>query len=411
MKKITFWFLIVFTMVAFVPIVNSQTIIHQEDFEGADFSGYAIGNADTGTDYPSQSFQTSGVDYILRDVPTNFSFSQALTGNSTNMIGGEDINTFYNGHSYIELDPISISGKSNLTIDIDVAFPNTLDIRYEDNDFLIVDYRIDGTGSYTSVLAFNGNYGTFGCTRDDNLNGVTDAGEVTHVNQAMTTFNLDLNSITGSTVTGSTIEIRVRFSMPDSHEEFAFDNIVLKGSSSCTDPDVPTVTASPTSVCSGAQSTLTITGSLNDATQWAVYEGSCGGTLVATTNGSSVIVNPTSATTYYVRGEGGCVTPGSCGSVTVGVTAQDNAGFSYSALSYCANAADPSPTITGVTGGTFSSTAGLSINSTTGQIDVSASTPGTYTVTYTTAGTCPNSSTASVTINALDDASFSYSAS
>ena len=34
----------------------------------------------------------------------------------------------------------------------------------------------------------------------------------------------------------------------------------------------------------------------------------------------------------------------------------------------------------------------LSMNASTGAIDVSASTPGTYTVTYTTYGTCPNSS-------------------
>ncbi|MEP5601469.1 MAG: T9SS type A sorting domain-containing protein, partial [Algibacter sp.] len=55
-------------------------------------------------------------------------------------------------------------------------------------------------------------------------------------------------------------------------------------------------------------------------------------------------------------------------------------------------------------------TSGLSINTSTGAIDVSASTPGLYTVTYTTAGTCPNSSNVNVTVNALDDASFSYSA-
>ena len=82
--------------------------------------------------------------------------------------------------------------------------------------------------------------------------------------------------------------------------------------------------------------------------------------------------------------------------------------FNYSAAAYCADATDPTPTITGLGGGTFSSTAGLTIDATTGVIDVSASTPGTYTVTYATAGTCPNSSTVSVTVNALDDASFSY---
>ena len=88
----------------------------------------------------------------------------------------------------------------------------------------------------------------------------------------------------------------------------------------CTDPTVPTVTASPTSVCPGANSTLTISGTLNDATNWHIYTGSCGGTQIGTTSTSTFVVNPSVTTTYYVRGEGACVTPGSCGQVTVTVS-------------------------------------------------------------------------------------------
>jgi hypothetical protein len=180
----------------------------------------------------------------------------------------------------------------------------------------------------------------------------------------------------------------------------------------CTDPTVPTVTFSPTTVCQGSGATLNISGTLNDATAWHIYTGSCGGTVIGTTTTGTFAIPGTisSSTTYFVRGEGGCVTPGSCGSVTITPTALDNASFSYSASAYCVNATDPTPTVTGLAGGSFSSTAGLSLNASTGAIDVSASTPGTYTVTYTTAGTCPNSSNVGVTINALDNASFNYSA-
>jgi len=176
----------------------------------------------------------------------------------------------------------------------------------------------------------------------------------------------------------------------------------------CSTPTVPTVTFSPATVCNGSTATLSISGTLNDATAWHIYTGSCGGTSIGSTTTGTFNVSPTSSTTYFIRGEGGCVTPGSCGSATVTVNSLDNASYSYASASYCVNAADPTPTITGLTGGTFSSTTGLSINASTGAIDVSASTPATYTTTYTTAGTCPNSSNVSVTINALDDASYGY---
>jgi hypothetical protein len=49
------------------------------------------------------------------------------------------------------------------------------------------------------------------------------------------------------------------------------------------------------------------------------------------------------------------------------------------------------------------------INSTTGEIDVASSTPGTYRITYTTNGDCPNSSTQDITINALPTISITAS--
>ncbi|PQJ69166.1 T9SS type A sorting domain-containing protein [Polaribacter butkevichii] len=178
----------------------------------------------------------------------------------------------------------------------------------------------------------------------------------------------------------------------------------------CSQPDVATVTFSPATICEGGTATLNIAGNLNDATEWSVYTGACGGTLIGTTTGTSINVTPTSpSTTYFVRGEGGCTTASSCGSVTITTTTADNANFNYGSTTFCTSDSDPTPTITGLAGGNFSSTAGLSINTNTGQIDLSASTPNTYIVTYTTAGTCSNSSNVSVTINPLDNATFAYS--
>jgi len=84
-------------------------------------------------------------------------------------------------------------------------------------------------------------------------------------------------------------------------------------------PTIPLLSSSSSTNCApGSPVTLTITsGTLNDATHWQWYEGSCGGTPVGV--GTSIVVNPTVTTTYYVHGEG-CFTPGACASITVDVS-------------------------------------------------------------------------------------------
>jgi hypothetical protein len=177
----------------------------------------------------------------------------------------------------------------------------------------------------------------------------------------------------------------------------------------CTDPDIPTVTASSTTICEGGNTNLNITGNLNDATNWHIYTGSCGGTAIGTTATGTFNLSPTTTTTYYIRGEGDCVTPGSCSTVTVNVTNLIDASFNYDASTYCKNGSDPTPTITEYGGFFTTSPAGIAMNITTGKINLTTSDPGTYTMTYTTTnGSCSNATSTTITINDLDNASFSY---
>ncbi len=95
--------------------------------------------------------------------------------------------------------------------------------------------------------------------------------------------------------------------------------------------------------------------------------------------------------------------PAVASTVTLNISSSPSAIFSYPNATYCQSATDPTPVFPmGSSAGTFTSTLGLSI-ATNGTIDVSASTPGTYTVTNNIAasGSCPaaNSNTA-ITINA-----------
>lgn len=105
-------------------------------------------------------------------------------------------------------------------------------------------------------------------------------------------------------------------------------------------------------------------------------------------------------------------TNGACPSTssrTITILNEENALFDYpSTRNYCQNDADPSPILLGNTNGYFTSVPALALNSITGAIDLSATPVGSYVVTYTTTGPCPNAYAVPVNIRAADDAQFSY---
>ncbi|WP_441344394.1 immunoglobulin domain-containing protein, partial [Psychroflexus sp. MES1-P1E] len=142
-------------------------------------------------------------------------------------------------------------------------------------------------------------------------------------------------------------QCRIKFTFSGDYYFAIIDDISIIVS--CTDPTIPSVTYSPGTICTGSNATLNISGTLNDATNWHIYTGSCGGSQIGTTAGNTFVVTPSGlSTTYYIRGEGGCVTPGSCASVTVTAIPIDDASFNYSASVYCVDDSDPTPTITGL---------------------------------------------------------------
>jgi gliding motility-associated-like protein len=182
----------------------------------------------------------------------------------------------------------------------------------------------------------------------------------------------------------------------------------------CVPPAAATsVTATPATICAGQTSTINASGPATGVT-YNVFTTPAGGSSIGTT---PLVVSPGTTTTYYVE----TTTSPTCvsttrPSVTVTVTpvVTPVTGFSYTSP-VCANGTNPSPIpVAGFTGGgTYTSTAGLTLNAGTGVITLSSSTPGTYTVTYTVAASGCNpagSSTASITItpNTTPGTSFSY---
>lgn len=158
-----------------------------------------------------------------------------------------------------------------------------------------------------------------------------------------------------------------------------------------------TISAQPqaTSVCVGHNALFTVTAAgYNLSYRWQEngVNLSDGGIYSGTTTPTLTLTSPAlalSGRNYR------CVITTTCGSSVTSSSALLTvnpvpvATFSYTGSPYCPNAADPYPTFSGGgVAGTFSSTAGLVFVSTsTGQIDLSASTPGTYTVTNTISAT------------------------
>ncbi|WP_210518525.1 T9SS type A sorting domain-containing protein [Hymenobacter terricola] len=159
----------------------------------------------------------------------------------------------------------------------------------------------------------------------------------------------------------------------------------------------------PTTFCQGGSVVLTAGGGATGATYQFLNTGQAisGATLAtytATAGGSYSVV---------VTNASGCASTSPA--TTVIVSPATTATFTYPAASFCRSSALlTTPTITGTAGGTFAAPTGLAISASTGAITPNASTAGTYVVSYTVAGSCPSSSTASITITAPATATFSY---
>ena len=193
------------------------------------------------------------------------------------------------------------------------------------------------------------------------------------------------------------------------------------------------VTATSTAGCSAASAAVSVT--VNPATTATfayagttycqsgpapapTITGTTGGTFSAPTalslNATTGVINPAASTpgTYTVAYNVGGSCP-SMGTTSVTITAAPVASFAYPAAAYCAAGPAVAVVLPGTsTAGTFSSTNGLSLNTSTGTVLPGTSTAGTYVVTNTLAassGCAATSSTATIVINVLPTATLATS--
>jgi hypothetical protein len=157
-------------------------------------------------------------------------------------------------------------------------------------------------------------------------------------------------------------------------------------------------------LCPGEEAELSIIGDLNDATAWQIYTDSCGGPFVDSTAGSSIIVNPTVTTTYFIRGEGDCITSGPCTSITVTVTPDSTAPTIFCPMDLTLSADSGSCEATGVVIGIAEASDDCS------EVILSNDAPvtfpvGTTIITWTATDSSDNTSTCEQVITVTDDES------
>lgn len=172
--------------------------------------------------------------------------------------------------------------------------------------------------------------------------------------------------------------------------------------------EVPTVTSPVTYCTSQTTSALTATAPAGYTLIWFTVPVDGTGDVNAPVPSTAIA----GTTTYYVAlvNAIGCVGPRVPIEVIVNQTITPVVQFNYDNTVYCANGANPVlvPAAGFTTGGTYSATpAGLSINATTGAINLQASTVGDYTITYNLpVNGCVSSGSSSTNISIVNEATF-----
>ncbi|MCC6280248.1 MAG: cadherin-like domain-containing protein [Saprospiraceae bacterium] len=255
---------------------------------------------------------------------------------------------------------------------------------FDEEDYINVNYSIDG-GAFVQVPNSAGAGGGTGTIDYPSL-------------------ALDISgskTVTQTGLSGSTLQIQVCGNF--NSESMTVDNVSVPLSAGVNCP-VPTISLVPTNVtCTGGDDgSIAVTASAGTPgyqVSWSgPSSGNPAGTEIAASGGTYNITTLTTGT-YMVTVTGANGFFATASTTLAATNPTQSPAFAYAKSAFCQSGTDPSPSIFGVPGGMFSAPGTVSVNASSGLIDVSASTAGgPYNITYTTPGPCAGSTTFAVSI-------------
>ncbi|MDB4655973.1 HYR domain-containing protein [Flavobacteriales bacterium] len=295
------------------PYIGSATVQvrFKYDDDGSWFYGMAIDNIEVTADAPPVVIQTSVNSLLPTQIEVGPNNEVAFYDNTTGdvMCSINNLNGWDYGCTSVEVDrDATVAGGPS------VMFWNGA----TDSELLAKTFYVDptinsATGAYSITLYYTDaevsawELATGKLRTDLKIIKIQDnpIGVVTLTNYS--SYNIEMVPAALGQF-GSDVSLTATFSTGFSGFGAGDPSLIT-----CNNPTTPTLSFDADPVCPGGSGTsLNIVGTLNDATAWHIYSTNCGTGPVGNTATGTFAVNPGSTTTYYVRGEGGCVVPGSC---------------------------------------------------------------------------------------------------
>ena len=394
---------------------HAQTQFWSDTFEdaGAPSSGTRTPENNSGTGGPP--FTAYFVRAINSDIQTMFSPSGYVSFEGSKFWAGEDQDTPFgaaNVEQEINWTGINVSGKTGLSFrglfaanNINAAFENNiLSGGASNSDYVIVEYRFNGTGGYTTLLGFFANNNVGSGANNKSLALDTDGDGIGNTPILSGTFAEIQGNIVG---TGNTLDIRIRAYSNGTSEEWAIDNFRLFETPACV---APTITGQPgnKSVCNNGTTTYTISSTNTTSYQWQVNTGSGfvditnGGIYSNATTSTLTITGATSGMNGYLyrcvayNGPLTCFTNSNSASLTVSLPSISNASQTNVA---CNGGSNGAAQVNAATGGigpyTYNWTPGNPTGD--GTTSVTGLTAGTWTCTVIDAIGCTASTNFTIT--------------